>query len=110
MGEVYPGIERKLARSRGVQAAVRDLAEEIAGRSRAILAEHHSEVNSTKGTSPTISTDHSGVDSLVILEDEDGGAAAIEFGREGGGKDSRGRRVGPMEPIAPLRGAIRGPQ
>lgn len=106
MGEVYRDAARKLARSRGVQAAVRDLANDIADRSRAILAAHHDELNSTRGTSPTIRTNHTGVDSLVILEDEDGGALAIEFGRAGGTLDSKGRKVGAMDPIAPLRGAL----
>lgn len=106
MGEVYPDAARKLARSRGVQDAVEALAERLAEKSRAILEAHHDELNSSKGTSPTIKTDHTGVDSLVILEDPDGGAPAIEFGRTGGGIDSKGRKVGPMDPIAPLRGAL----
>ena len=106
MGEVYPNAARTLARSKGVQAAVEALAERLAEKSRAILEAHHDELNSSKGTSPTIRTDHTGVDSLVILEDDDGGSMAIEFGRAGGGVDSKGRKVGPMDPIAPLRGAL----
>lgn len=106
MGEVYRDAARKLAHSKGVQDAVEALAERLAEKSRAILAAHHDEANADKGTSPSILTDHTGVDSLVILDDPDGGAMAIEFGREGGGIDSKGRRVGPMDPIAPLRGAL----
>jgi len=81
-------------------AAVDALAEEIAVKSRAILSAHHKSTNRRKGTSPKIKVSKAGVDALVILEDPDGGALAIEFGRAGGAG------VGAMAPIAPLRGAL----
>lgn len=105
MGEVYRNRAVQLARLPGVQAEVEALADAIAARATAILRANHKPGNDAKGSSPTISVDHSGVDSTVTLSDPDGGALAIEFGRSGG-VDRRGRRVGPMAPIAPLRGAI----
>lgn len=105
MGEVYPWKVRQMARLPGVRAEVAVTAEKLAVRARAILAAHHSPGDAAKGTSPRISVERGPVDSHVVLDDPDGGALSIEFGRAGG-VDSRGRRVGPMAPIAPLRGSL----
>lgn len=105
MAVVYdtPGKRRQLARmARPVVAAY---AEARGARAAAILVAHHSPGGSDKGTSPTITVEAAGrLDYEIVLTDPDGGALSVEFGRAGG-IDRRGRRVGPMAPVAPLRGS-----
>ena len=81
-----------------VQAAVDDHAVEIAADAEAILAAHYHEGDAN------ITVDKGKVDSYVILEDPDGGAMAIEFGR-GHRRLEDGSLGGGMEAIAPLRRA-----
>jgi hypothetical protein len=101
MASVTKNLDQILARTRPVRDVVRGTADDIAGRARAILAAHRESGDST------VTVEHDRVDSFVVLDDPNGGALAIEFGR-GAGTDSRGRKVGAMEPIAPLRRGIRG--
>lgn len=103
MAEVYQRKAKQIARM--VKPVCRQAAEDIAVKSRAILATHHDKGNKGKGTRPRIIVRSGRIDSYVILEDPDGGALAIEYGRAGGVTQD-GRTVGTMEPIAPLRGAL----
>lgn len=94
---VYRGIEKRLARTRGVRAAVRVAAEGIADKARANLAEHRETGESR------IVVVHDAVDSLVVLDDP--ASMSIEFGH-GAYVRKDGRHVGASEGIHVLRGAL----
>lgn len=94
---VYRGIEKRLARTRGVRAAVKVTAEAIGDKARANLAGHRETGESR------IVVQHDAVDSLVILDDP--ASLSIEFGHAAYVRKD-GRHVGASEGIHVLRGAL----
>lgn len=102
MAEVYRFVngmklEKLIALTAEAQAGLSASTEKTAAAAKAILASHRHEGHSR------IEVEDLGIDRMITLNDERGQKAAmtIEFGRRGGGKN------GAMEPVAPLRKAIR---
>jgi Family of unknown function (DUF5403) len=96
--ELARGLEKKLAHTPGVKAAVRATRDQIAGRAAARLAGHRDTGNHR------IETSEGAVDAYVDLVGRS--PLSLEFGRAAG-RDESGHAWGPMEPLAILRGAIR---
>lgn len=90
MATVYNNARHRKMLAKFAKAEVISSAEEVAAKARAELAAHRD-----TGASRII-TRRAGVDQLVILEDDQGGAMAIEFGRAGG-IDRKGRKYPPQE-------------
>lgn len=90
MAVVYNNARHRKALARLARGPVKDKADEIAVEARIDLAE----VRDTG--SSRITVDRAGTDYLVSLVDDEGGAAAIEFGRAGG-VDRKGRKFRPTQ-------------
>ena len=97
MAELVRGLERRLAHQPGVRKAVHEAAKPIAAKAKARLAAHKDE-----GEHEVVLT-RGAVDSYVELVGP--APLTLETGRAGG-VDVNGRRVGAMEPLRILRGAL----
>lgn len=90
MAVVYNNARHRKMLARFARPEVVAYARGIAAKAKADLATHRD-----TGASRIV-VERAGVDTLVSLVDDDGGAMAIEFGRSGG-IDRKGRKFPPQE-------------
>lgn len=97
MASVTRNLDAKVAHMRGVKAEVRRVGDGIGARAKARLAAHKS-----TGSAEVV-VEHGITDTVVALVDP--AALSIEFGR-GGFTTRSGRKVGPMDGLHIVTGAV----
>lgn len=99
VADVFKTANQRVARMKEVKKAVNDRAKVLGARARTLLASHRDT------GSARITVTRGKVDSWVSLEDPNGNALAIEYGRAAG-TSSSGRSYGAMQGLYILHRTI----